>query len=176
MADKKLKKQKIKETKCRSEEQTELIRFIKILFIVILFVVLVYFATRIFVKKDLGKDAEETNVTEVSYSKMVFGTMLNRPQDEYYVLAYSSEDNKANYYNALASTYSNKEDGLYVYYIDLKDSMNKNYLATNGQTNSKAKKISELKVGELTLIKVKNGEIVKYIEDIEGIKAEFNME
>ena len=166
---------KIKEKKYRTEEQEEIIRFVKILLIVVIFLVAIYFLTRIFVKKDLGNTNEETTVTEISYSKMVFGTMLNRPNDEYYVFAFSSEDNKANYYSALASNYSNQEESLYIYYIDLEDSMNKEFIAEDGKTNPNAKTVSDLKVGDLTLIKVKDGEIVKYLEDLEKIKSELDI-
>lgn len=177
MANKKVKNSKIKEEKYRSEEQKEIIRFVKILLAVIIFIVLIYFATRLFVKKDMNTNEEETAVTEISYNKMVFGTMLNRPYDEYYVLAFSSEDNEANYYNSLASSYMAKEDSLYVYYIDLEDSMNKSFIAGNDEeSNPDAKSLEELKVSDLTLIKVVDGEIVKYIENVSDIKSEFDID
>ena len=176
MAEKKNNTKKIKEEKVRSEEQQEIIRFIKILLIVLLIVCVVYVATRIFVKQDLGKEVKETSVTEVSYSKMVFGTMLNRNEDSYYVLAFSSEDNKANYYSALAASYMSDKESLYVYYIDLKDALNKDYIAIDGKSNKDAKRVSELKVGELTLIKVEKGKIVKYLESLDEIKSEFKID
>ena len=176
MTDKKKKTvKKVKEEKYRSEEQQEIIRFIKILIIVVVFLLAIYFITRIFVKKDLLNNNEETAVTEVSYNKMVFGTMLNRPYEKYYVLAFSSKDNKANYYSALASNYSQDEDSLYIYYIDLEDSMNKEFITTDGKTNPKAKNVSDLKVGDLTLIKVEDGKIAKYIENVEEIKSELEV-
>lgn len=174
----KVKKQKsktIKDSKYKSEEQVTINRFIKILIGVIVFIVLIYFATRIFVKHDLLDNKEEAAVTEVSYSKMVFGTMLNRPYDEYYVYAYSSEDVKAYYYNTLAANYINNDDSLYVYYVDLEDSMNKKYISESDETNPEAKSVDDLRVGKLTLMKVKNGKIVKYIEKLEDIKSEFGI-
>lgn len=173
---KKTKNNKIKEEKFRSEEQIELIRFIKILLAVIVFIVLIYFVTRFFVKKDIDPSKEETAVTEVSYNKMIFGTLLNRPYEEYYVVAFSSKDNEANYYNSLISNYVMKEDSIYVYYIDLEDSMNKDFIADANKSNPNAKTLEELQVGELTLIKVENGKIVSYKEDIKDIKSEFNID
>lgn len=173
---KKTKNNKIKEEKFRSEEQTELIRFIKILLAVIIFIVLIYFVTRFFVKKDMETSKEETAVTEVSYNKMIFGTMLNRPYEEYYVVAFSSKDNEANYYNSLISNYVMKEDSIYVYYIDLEDSMNKDFIANDNKSNPNAKALEELQVGELALIKVENGKIVNYKEDIKDIKVELNID
>ncbi len=166
---------KVKEEKYRTEEQKEIIRFVKILILVIVFIVLIYFATRLFVKKDLVNNSEETSVTDISYSKMVFGTMLNRPYDEYYVFAYSSKDNKVNYYGAITDKYLSNKESVYVYYVDLEDSMNKDFLATDGKSNPKATSVSDLKVGDLTLIKVKNGKIVKYLENIKDIETEFKI-
>ena len=173
---KKTKNNKIKEEKFRSEEQTELIRFLKILIAVIIFIVLIYFVTRFLVKKDITPSKEETAVTKISYNKMIFGTMLNRPYEEYYVIAFSSKDNEANYYNSLISNYVMKEDSAYVYYIDLEDSMNKDFIAKDNKSNRNAKSLEELKVGELTLIKVENGKIVNYKEDIKDIKSELNID
>lgn len=167
---------KIKKEKYRSDEQQEIIRFVKILLIVIVFVLIVYFATRIFVKKDLGDAKKETNVTEIDYSKTIFGTMLNKLEDEYYVMAYSSANNKANYYGALKDKYSIQEGALSVYFIDLKDGMNKKYIATDGKSNNKASQINELKVGEITLFKIENKKITKYIESVEEIKKEFSID
>jgi len=164
---------KLKQEKYRTEEQETIIRFVRVLLIVIIFILLVYFATRIFVKKDLVKDNKETSVTEVSYRKMVFGTLLNRPYDEYYAVAYSGTDNKAYYYTSIVDNYAKGSKSLYVYFIDLDDYMNKDYIAVDGKTNKHAKTISELKVGDLTLLKIKNGEIVKYLENIDDIRNEF---
>ena len=175
MKNKKNTTKKIKEAQYISDDQQEIIRFIKILVIVILFILGVYFATRLFVKKDLLNNSEETPVTEVSYSKMVFGTMLNRPYEEYYVMAYSSENNNANYYRALIDKYSSEEESLFVYYIDLEDSMNERFIAEDAKTNPDAKNIDELRVGEVTLIKVKDGKISKYIENVDDIKRELSI-
>ena len=168
-------KKTIKEKKYISEEQEAIIRFVKILLGVIIFIILIYFATRLFVQKDLVNSKKETAVTEVNYSKMVFGTMLNRPYDEYYVFAYSSEDVKANLYSSYAEQYSGNKDSSYVYYVDLEDSLNKDLVSVDGNTNPKAKSVSELKVGSLTLIKVENEKIVKYLEKEKDIKNEFGI-
>lgn len=169
------KAKKIKADSFKTEEQKEIIRFIKILLIVLLFIFVVYFVTSFFVKKDLTSTKEKTAVTEISYSKMIFGTMLNRPYKEYYVLAYSSEDNKANYYGSLGDKYSNKTESLNLYYIDLADTMNKDYIAHDGKSNTDAKELADLKVGRITLIKISDGKIVKYFENITDIKNELNI-
>ena len=42
----------------------------------------------------------------------------------------------------------------------------------DNKSNPNAKSIDDIDLGDITLIKVKNGEIVSYIEDIEQIKTE----
>ena len=166
---------KIKSEKFRSEEQQELFRFIKILLVVVIFIFAVYFVTRIFVKKDLLVNEKETSVTEINYNKMVFGTILNKKHTEYYVLAFSASDNKAYYYSTLAEKYSSSEEALPIYYIDLDDSMNKVFIASDDKTNSKATSVDELQVGRLTLFKIKDGKFEKYIEKLEEIKSELSI-
>jgi len=172
---KKKKTNKIKEEKYRSEEQQEIIRFVKILLVVSIFLVAIYFITKIFVRNEGEVSNKETSVTEINYTKMVFGTMLNKPYDEYYVVAYSSEDNKASYYGAIVENYQSEKDSLNVYFVDLDDSLNKDFISSDGKTNSKATTVSELMVDDFTLIKVKSGKIAKYIETAEDMKKEFNI-
>lgn len=165
---------KVKNEKIRTEEQETIIKFASILVIVVLLIFAVYFITKVLVKND-SADKKETSVAEINYSKTVFGTMLNRPYEEYYVFAYSGTDNKASYYSTIANKYMADEASTFVYFVDLDDSMNKDYVAEDGKSNPKATTIAELKVGSTTLIKVKQGKIIKQIEDIIEIKKEFGI-
>ena len=62
----------------------------------------------------------------------------------------------------------------HVYTIDLSNELNKaQYDAEN--VNTKAKKVSEMKVGDITLIKVKNGKIEKYIVDYAKMEKELGL-
>ena len=166
------KKQTIKHEKYRSEEQEEIIKFVKILLGVIVLVLAFYFATRIFVKKDISNSEEETAVTEVNYNKIIFGTMLNRPNNEYYVIAFDSKDNNASYYNYIVSNYRQQDSSLNIYYIDLNDSLNKEFIAKDENININTSDLSGLKVGNLTLFKVSSGKIVNSFDNIDEIKSE----
>ena len=109
--------QRIKETKYRSEEQEQIIKFVILLLIVIGLIVVLYFTTNFFVNKKNTDKEEETAVTEVQYNTIIFGMLLNRPYDKYYALAFNGEDNQANYYNYLASAYSQKDGSLVIFAI-----------------------------------------------------------
>lgn len=50
----------------------------------------------------------------------------------------------------------------------------KYHVGEGGITNPDAKTISDLALGDLTLIKVTDGEIVEYHEGLDAIKTEFN--
>ena len=48
-------------------------------------------------------------------------------------------------------------------------------MSDDGQTNPDATSISELALGDLTLIKVENGEIAEYLEGLDAIREEFGV-
>lgn len=156
-----------------TEENKEVKKFIVILLIVVVLVVGVYFFTRAFVTKDLNK-GDDTKEVVFDYNKTILGALLNRPYDEYYVLVYNSKDLKANYYSSFISSYKNKENSLKIYFADLNDSMNKKFY-NKDKSNKNAKSVDELSVGDLTLIKVSNKNIVKYIENSDLIKQELGL-
>lgn len=183
MAEKKLKDAKVNKRELRklarqvteTEEQSVIKKFIIILLVLVILIVGVYFFTRAFVTKDLNNEKEQTK-TEVTfdYSKTVLGSLLNRPYNEYYVLVYNSKDLKANYYNSIASSYQTKEGAIKIYIADLNDSMNEKFYNSK-KSNPNAKSIDELQVGNLTLIKVKDKTINKYIEKEEDIRTELGL-
>lgn len=168
---------KNKTQKYVTEEQMEIKKFIFVLLGLLILLVGVYFFTRAFVTKDLHKSTNnDVNYTEgkVSYDVVVVGTMLNRPVSEYYVYAFSNEDTKAIYYNTLVSKYSTNEKALQVYYLDIDNALNKDYVDKSNASKSFTT-INDLKLGELTLMKVKDGKVTKYMTNEEEIKKELGI-
>lgn len=172
---KKEKTKKIKKESYRNEEQEEIIRFVKILLVVLVFIVGIYCFTKFVVKKDKAEDKEVT-AGSVNYSKIILGSLLNQAYDEYYVFAYHGNANNAIYYGVLIDKYMSLENAKKVYWADLDNSLNEKYIAGEEEnSNPKAKKVSELKLKDYTLIKVKNGKIEKYIETVEKAKKELGL-
>ena len=68
--------------------------------------------------------------------------------------------------------YKENEDALKVYFIDLNNELNRKYYNVNNDniSNKSAKSISELDLGDITLIKILNKEINDYIDDITNIE------
>lgn len=167
---------KNKTQKYVTEEQMEIKKFIFVLLGLLILLVGVYFFTRAFVTKDLHKSTNGVEYTEgkISYDTVIVGTMLNRSESEYYVYAFSNEDTKSIYYNTLVSQYSKEEKALQVYYLDIDNALNKDYVDSSNPSKTFTT-INELKLGSVTLIKVKNGKVTKYITNEEEIKKEFGI-
>lgn len=158
-----------------SEDENIIRKFIIIIVIIVILVGLIYWVTELTHKKEETKDTVTTG--EIDYTVVSIGTMFNRPEKEYYVLIYDLEDENSILYSAVINKYLNdtsKKEKLY--YCDLGNTLNKKYYDVNndGKSNTSAKNINELDLGKLTLIKIKNGEIIKYLEDFETIKSELN--
>lgn len=165
---------KNKMPKYRTEEQEEIIRFIVILIIVIACVLGIYFFTKNIVKKTKIDTTENVTEGQIDYSKVTVGTMLNKSDETYYVIVYSSEDVQAPIYSTIASKYSENEKSFPIYTCDLANALNNAYIGKE-KSNPKATKIEELAFKEFTLLKIKNGKINKYIEGLDSIKKELGL-
>ena len=162
--DVKVKKQK--EIKYRSEEQQEVIRFIIILVSIFAVVGIVYGVTKIFIKDEV-KNTDDDIVS--------VGTMFNRSEEEYYVALYKKSEKDAILYSSIINKYANEEKSLKVYFCDLENKFNEEYYVGNENSNPKAKTIADVKFGDFTLVKISKGKIVKYVENIEDMKKELNI-
>lgn len=162
-------KEKIKKEKYQTDDQKEITRFLITLLIVIFILVGIYFFTRFFVKKDLN-NSSESEITEgtIIYTTTLIGSMLNKPEDEYYVIAYDIDNLRAIYYNSLISNYSQNEDALKVYYADISNVLNQKFYDPEN-INLDTDNISELKIGDLTLIRIRRGEIAEILNSEDDI-------
>lgn len=159
----------------KTEEQKEIIKFIIIIVVVVSLVVGIYFFTKKFVTKDEEKKETQEITGTVNYNVTIIGELLNRPYNEYYAIIYDSTSNDAGKYQGIYSKFTTGEKSTTkMYYIDLSNKLNKDYYSEE-ETNPKAKSIKELKLGDFTLIKVKDGKIIKYLEDEEEVKKELGM-
>ena len=154
-------------------EETKTLKPILItLIIVIIGVVGIYLLTKYVVKKDNATN-NSSNTEEKNYidpNTAIVGTMLNKCSDAYYVIVYDKTKDNATTYYSLVSTYKAKDKALKVYTVDLSNSLNKKYIATDNKTNPKATNLEDLKFGEVTLLKVKNNKITEAYETTDAIK------
>ncbi len=169
------KNMKQKKVKYRTAEQDEMLKFLGVIAVVVVCVALLYVLTRVFVTKDLfNKEetkTEETVQGSVNYSVASVGQILNRPYDEYYVFVYDTTGDYATDMNSLLTKYNSKEKKLHAYKVDLSNYLNKEYYKPK-EVNEKASTVADFKFGDITLIKVKNGKIDKYLTDYSKMQTE----
>ena len=91
------KRKKVKQEKYRTEEQMEMIRFIRILLIIVVLILGIYFLTKAFFTEESTNNENEIVEGTINYDKTLIGSSLNKPEKEYYVLIYSSENLRAAY-------------------------------------------------------------------------------
>ena len=157
-----------------SEENSEIKKFIIIIIVLALLVGAVYGLTLLF-----SNDKEEYTFVptkgEINYDKVIVGTILNRPEKEYFVMVYDSTNEDAAKYDGLISQHmskSSEKNYINIYYCDLNNKLNKDYYNVNNdnKSNKKAKEVSEFDFGDLTLLHIKKGKITVYLEDYKTIQ------
>ena len=162
--------------KYTSEESKEVKKFIIILLSIIVLVLAVYGITRLINNNKDNNEDRKVTAGAIDYEKVSVGTLFNRADDEYYVIVYDGEASNAIYYSALMNKYMNKEKSNKVYFCDLSNELNKKYyVGKDKESNPNATISSELAFKDLTLIKIKNGKIIKYLETLDTIKTELGI-
>lgn len=167
-----MKKQKIT---YKTEEQNEMVKFFIVLGIVIVLIIGVFFLSK-FLLKEEAKDLTYQSGS-VSTDIAIVGTLLNQPENEYYVLAYDTNSTYASAYVTYGEYYTTKlsDKAIKIYYLDLSSAFNKDYYVTEN-SNPKATKVNDLKIIDGTLIKIKNGKITEYIEGIDKIAQKLKVD
>ncbi len=153
-----MKQKKLKNGGYVNEDTKEIRNLIIITVVVIALALGLYFLT----DKVLSKDTTSDTNADVDYTTCLIGNMFNRPYDEYYVFAFSSEDENASKYSSLISTYEKKDKALKIYKIDLNNNFNKR--AVSETSNKKPTSASDVKIKNSALIHIKNGKVVNYYE------------
>ena len=155
-------------------EGNEIRTFVIIIVVIAILVGVIYGLTELF-KKDETTKKDEIVSGSINYDKLSIGMLLNRPYNDYYVLIYDTENDDAVLYSTMLSKYmrnNSDENYIKIYFCDLNNSLNNKYYNVNGdnKSNPSAKTISELDLGDITLIRVQDGNISKYVEGYENIK------
>lgn len=173
-------KDKKVKVKYNTAEQEEILKFLIVIVLVMIAVGAIYVATRIFVTKDFFKTETKTNEVapdvDINYSVAIMGQIFNRPYDEYYVAIYDSKNDDYSYdMSSLVRNYNAKEKHLHIYTVDLSNKLNDGYYDPE-KVNVNAKSLSEMKVGDITLLKIRKGKVNKYIVDLSKMQQELGVE
>jgi len=157
-----------------NEDENAIKKFVIISIVIGLLIAVVYGFTELL--KDEEEAPNEVIAGSINYDKVTVGTILNRPYDEYYVIVYDVENSDAVLYSTLMTKYmqhKEEKDYLKIYYCDLSNTLNNKYynVGNDNKSNPKATSVEEFDFSDLTLLKIKNGKITKYIESIDEIKG-----
>lgn len=140
------------EDKNQNEGKNLIMNFFKII-IVILAIILVF----CIIGKIKDKKAEDE--TKYDDSNITAGQTFTRNDEEYYVLFYDDES----ILNSINSSTKSK-----IYKVNLKLSINKGIVSED--SNNAANDASSLRINGPTIIKIKNGENVSYVEGKEKVE------
>lgn len=114
---------------------------------------------------DAGYTAPESEVAEIDPNQIMIGSVFNRSEKTYYVLFDSSKEYENHSY---IKTLTEKLDKR-VYYVDMNEPENAKHKSDT--ENKKAKESKELKIKDVTLIKISKGKISKYLSGVEKIES-----
>lgn len=159
-------------------EKEEIYSLIKLIVIVAILFALAYLGSYFMVKKgvlDKGYQTPEITTPVFDYETATIGTVFNKADEEYYVVfdKFGNKYENDVYLSSLLTMYGNKEKKLPIYKVDMTLGENAKY--ESNKSNRNAQKSSDLKINGVTLIKVKNGKNVLYLEDLTRIAKEFGI-
>ncbi len=166
------KKTKRNSYKINSSSDTEYSKVIKITVIVVLVLVITYLITALATGEiKLGKNKnEEKEETSIQYEEILSGEILNRNQNEYYVMLFNFTDTFASYYLSLKDSYLEKDNAKPFYIVDLEKNSNQNIVASDDASIKEyIDNINDLRVENPTIIRVNNHKVVEIIRGRESI-------
>ncbi len=168
------KKQMIKEQKRLKRERKEaavlfnddkeVYNVFKIALGVILFLVVAYFIVNLLRGNFNFFNKKNLKTEEIDSSMVIVGTMFNKSDSEYLVLAYDLTDKVNPIYNALVSNYDGSKT---LYKLDLSSGFNASFIGDESVINSD---LTKFKLSGPTLMVIKGDKIVSSYtkeEDIE---------
>ena len=137
-----------------ANDDVKLGSFIKII-IGILVVLVCFTLMTMFLTRDKSKKANDSN--EIQYTEIMAGSILNRPENQYYVLI-AKKDSFSTFEESL-NKYKEKESHLRVYKVDLDDAFNSDYVSEYTMIGDD---MTNTKFAETTLLYIENGSISDY--------------
>ena len=139
-------------------DSSELRRIGLIAFGVLLFFACAYFIGGV-VTGNIKLKKEKKPEVSIQYSEILAEMTFKQNDDDYFVMYYDFDSNEAILLDQIQSGIQNIAK---TYKVDLGKNFNKNYI-TEEDLKTNPKSISELKVKNPTLIRIKNGKVVNYI-------------
>lgn len=161
---------KAKKSKKQKENQivsgNELTNLIKIVLIVCAVLLIFYFITVLVNNKDEENNYTENTTPTIQYNKILVGQILNRSENEYYVLVEKENDQYLDLYNYYLSSYDGENSAFKYYTVDLIDVFNGNNI---GEQNVVVGNVSDFKFANTTLLRIQNRVITEIYDNRDSI-------
>lgn len=145
--------------------EIDVFKFIYIVLGVICVFCLFYLFTLFVLNKDTKVKNDDVE-TVISLDTTIVGRSLSMPEDNYYVIFYDPKNEEVNekFSQIIRNyTYSTDDDHTKLYSVDMSSSFNKKYVGEKSNVNPS--KVSDISIKGTTLMVVKKGKVVEYIED-----------
>lgn len=142
------------------------LKIVKILFLVLIFLSAFYLLTIAIV----GNDSSDNKPVEtaIQYEEILAGSSFTMRESEYLVVYYDFTDEELSELSSVITSYSYLEDSLKLYTVDMSNGFNSNYL-TEDKSNKTPEVAEDLAINGPTLIKIKEGKVTEYIEELDSI-------
>lgn len=105
---------------------------------------------------------ETDKPTVIQYDEILVGNTFNKNDEKYFVVYYDMSKDDASDVASAISTYEAGAEALPLYVVDMSDPLNKKYASK--ESNSSAGNASDLRINGVTLVRVKDGNLDKYLE------------
>ncbi len=150
-------------------------RIVKITVGVALFLILTYFIAGLLTGEiNLKKKKKVEQETYIQYEEIISGEILNRNDNDYYVMTLNFTDNLASYYLSFIDNYTSQENSLPFYIVDLDKKVNNNILKGDDEYIQSPTKVEDIRVLSPTILKVSNHKVVSYIIGQEKVMEFFD--
>lgn len=146
-------KQERKEAATLFKDDKEVLNVFKIALGVILFLGLSFVIINIMNGTWNLFTSKNDKTESIDNTMVMVGTMFNKSDEEYLVMAYDLSDENQTFYSALIDNYTKKT----LYKLDLSSGFNANYV---GDTSNITNDLSKLKFSSPTLLVIKGNNIV----------------
>lgn len=147
-------------------QNDELVKLIRVFLIIVVVFFAFYALTVVISNKKSESGVINKEPATIQYTSILLGSILNRKENVYYVLASMKDDENISGYNDLISTYEKKENSNKIYYVDMSDGMNSSYI---GNQENISNNLSELILKDTTLFKIENGNITEHYSNKDDI-------
>ncbi|MEG2457881.1 MAG: hypothetical protein RSB41_03215 [Bacilli bacterium] len=164
---------KINSKNIKSNEEVDVIKFVKILCIVIGFCLIIYVVTILLQKGgvfDEGYKKLDSVDAVITHEDILIGSVFNRSQSEYYVAFIDDKTSDGQFLQNIINNYLKQDNVKAIYKVDMNSHFSLEHKSDEG--NKGANSVENLKINGATLIKISNGNIITYLEGTDLIYDE----